>query len=64
MRGKNEAGAVTQSVLDGGKSFTDASVVHDAAVFERDVEVDTHEDAMVVESEVADGKFRHAVEVL
>src|SRR5271154_6693947 len=44
MRGENEASAVTQGVLNGGESFADAGIVHDAAVFEGDVEVDAHED--------------------
>ncbi len=45
VRREDKAGAVTQSVLDAGQGFADARVVHDAAVVERDVEVDAHEDA-------------------
>ena len=59
MRGEDEARAVTQSVLDAGQSFADAGVVHDAAVVERDVEVDAHEDAVIVERKIADRKFGH-----
>src|ERR1035438_5417248 len=59
MRRKDEARAVTQSVLDGGQGFADAGVVHDAAVVERDVEGDAHEDATVVERKIANRKFGH-----
>ena len=59
MRGKNEPRAVAQRVLDGGQGFADARVVHDAAVVERDVKVDAHENAVVVERKIADGKFGH-----
>jgi hypothetical protein len=48
MGGKNQASAVAQGVLDAWEGFTDAGVVHYAAVFEGDVEVDAHENAMVV----------------
>src|SRR5450759_3784863 len=59
VRREDEAGAVSQSVLDAGQGFADAGVVHDAAVVERDVEVDTHEDAVIVEREIANGKLGH-----
>ena len=59
MRREDEAGAVTQSVLDAGQGFADAGVVHDAAVVERDVEVDAHEDAAIVERKIANRKFGH-----
>ena len=42
-----------------GQSFADARVVHDAAVVERNVEIDAHEDAAIVEREIANGKFGH-----
>jgi hypothetical protein len=61
--GEDEAGSVTESVLDAGQSFADAGVIHDAAVVEGDVEVDAHEDAVIVEREVADGKFGHGSSV-
>ena len=41
--------APAQGVLDSGQSFADAGVVHYPAVFERDVEIDAHEDAVIVE---------------
>src|SRR5208282_4974903 len=59
VRREDEARAVTQSVLDGGQGFADAGVVHDAAVVERDVEVDAHEDATIVERKIANRKFGH-----
>ena len=55
MRSEDEARAVAQRVLDRGQRFADARVVHDAAVVERDVEVDPHEDAVIVERKIADG---------
>jgi hypothetical protein len=59
MGGKDQTGAVTQRVLDAGQSFTDTRVIHNATVIERDVEVDTHEDAVIVEREIADRKLGH-----
>ncbi len=59
VRREDEARAVTQSVFDGGQGFADAGVVHDAAVVERDVEVDAHEDAPIVERKIANRKFGH-----
>ena len=53
MRRKDKARAVTQRVFDTGKSLANACVVHDAAIVERDVEVDAHEDATIVEWEIA-----------
>src|SRR5260370_25683623 len=64
VRGEDEAGSVTQSVLDAGQGFADARVVHDAAVVERDVEVDAHEKAMIVQREIANGKLGHGTPVL
>src|SRR5260370_20101655 len=64
VRGEDEGGSVTQSVLDAGKGFADARVVHDAAVVERDVEVDAHEDAMIVQREIANGKLGHGTPVV
>ena len=49
MGGQDKARAVAQSVFDGGQGFADAGVVHDAAIVEWDVEIDAHEDAMIVE---------------
>ena len=49
MGDQNQPRSVTESVLDGGQGFADASVVDDAAIFERDVEIDPHEDAVIVE---------------
>ena len=57
MGDQNQPCSVAESVFDGGEGFADAGVVDDAAIFERDVEVDAHEDAVIVEREVADGKL-------
>ena len=59
MRNQNHAGAATQGVLDGGQSLADAGVVDNAAVFQRDVEVHPHEDAVIGKSKIANGKFCH-----
>ena len=60
MGDQDQSGAVAQGILNGRQSFADASVVHDAAVFERDVEVNAHQDAVIAEREIADGELRHA----
>ncbi len=57
MRDKNNAATMTQGIFDRGQSFANASVVDDATVFERDVEVNPHEDAVIVERKIADGKL-------
>ncbi len=59
MRSENETRTVAQSVLDRGQSFADAGVIHDAAIVERDVEVHAHEDAVIVEGQIANRKFGH-----
>jgi len=59
VRREDETRAVAQSILDGGQGFADARVVHDASVVERDVEVDPHEDAVIVERQIANRKFCH-----
>jgi hypothetical protein len=64
MRGQNQPRPVPQGVFDGGQSFADARVVHDASVFQRNVEVDAHEDAVAVEREITDGKLGHWLVVL
>ena len=43
VRGENQARAMTKRVFDGGKCFSNARVVHNPAVVERNVEIDTHE---------------------
>src|ERR1019366_6669421 len=64
VRRQDQARAVTQSVLDAGQGFANARVVHDPAVVERDVEVHTHEDAVIVERKIANGKLRHDAPVV
>jgi hypothetical protein len=54
MRTEDDLRLVAQGVLDGREGFADASVVGDDAVFERHVEVDADENALVGEVEVAD----------
>ena len=47
MRAEDDLGFVAESIFDGGEGLADAGVVGDDAVFERDVEVDADEDALV-----------------
>src|SRR5579864_1564664 len=59
MGSQNEPCAVSQRILDSRERFTDASIVHDPSVFHGHVEIDAHEDAVVVEWQIADRKLRH-----
>ena len=55
VRRQYQARAVPQRVLDAGQRLANARVVHDAAVVERDVEVNAHENAFVVQRKIANG---------
>jgi hypothetical protein len=56
VRGENDLGLAAERVLDSGDGLADASVVGDGAIFgERHVEVDTDEDTLAGEIEVANG---------
>jgi hypothetical protein len=44
MRGQNQPRPVPQRVLNRGQSFADTRVIHDASIFQRNIEVDAHED--------------------
>ena len=59
MRSQNQARSMAQSIFDGGQSFADARVVHDAPVFERHVEVNAHEDPVAIERKITNGKLGH-----
>src|ERR1022692_353229 len=59
MRSQNQSRAVAQRVLDGGQRFADARIVHNASVFQRNIEVDPHEDAVVVKREITDRQLGH-----
>ena len=53
--GDDEPTAVTDDLLEGGEGSTDAGVVGDLEIIvQRDVEVDTHEDALTAEVVVLD----------
>src|SRR5579863_5601468 len=56
---KNEPRAVTQGVFNGWERFSDAGIVHDPAVLHGHIEIDAHENAVIVDSEIADGKLGH-----
>ena len=47
MRGENHSGPTAQSIFNSWQRLADTRVLHYAAVFERDIEVDTHEHALV-----------------
>jgi hypothetical protein len=49
MRRKNQARTMSERILDGGEGFTDASVVHDPSIFQGNVEIHAHEDAVIVQ---------------
>ena len=53
VRSQNEPRSVPQRVFNGRQSFANASVIHDAAVVQRHVEVDAHEDALIVQRKIA-----------
>jgi hypothetical protein len=57
MRYQNQAGTATQRVLNSRQRLANTSFVGDATILERDVEVDTHEDAMMAKGEIANRKL-------
>ncbi len=61
MRGEDELGLVAEGVLDGGEGRADAVVVGDfrTVVAEGHVEVNAHEDPLVLEIEVLDRELGH-----
>ena len=59
MRRQNQARSMTQSVLDGRQGFADARIVHHSAIFERNVKVDPHENAVTVERKITDRQLGH-----
>src|SRR5258707_12142841 len=62
MRSQDQTRAMAECVLDRGQSFPDARVVHDASILQGDVEVHTHENSMVIEWKITDGKLRHSIQ--
>src|SRR2546421_11948741 len=61
MGGEDQARSMTECVFNGGQSLANTGIVHDPSIFERDVEIHPHEDAVIVELEIADGKLIHEV---
>jgi hypothetical protein len=55
MRRQYQPGAVPQRVLDGGQRLADTGVIHDPAIVERDIEVNPHENALVIQRKIANG---------
>jgi len=55
MRGQYQPGAVPQRVFDRGQRLADAGIVHDAAIVERDIEVDPHENSLIVQRKITNG---------
>jgi hypothetical protein len=54
---QNHPGTVPQRIFNSGQSFADTGVVNNAPVFERNIEVNAHQDAVIIERKVADGDF-------
>ena len=54
VRGEDDFGLVAEAVLDGRDGLDDAGVVEDDAIFQRDVEVDAEEYALVGQVEVTE----------
>ena len=54
VRGEHELGAAPAQLLDGREGGADAGVVGDVPVVERDVEVDPHEDALVLDVDIVE----------
>jgi hypothetical protein len=46
-----------QSIFNRGQGLADPSFVHDSAIIERDIEIHAHEDAVVVQRQIANGEF-------
>jgi hypothetical protein len=59
MRGQDQPCPMPQRVLDRGQGLADAGVVHNPAVFQRNIEVDPHKDAVATKRQIADGKLGH-----
>ena len=59
MRSEDQACAFLNGQAQGGDSFTNAGIVGDHAVLERDVEVHANEYALAAEFEIVDGEFVH-----
>ena len=59
VRSQDQPRSMAESMLNSWESFADAGVVHNTAIVERDVEIHAHEDAVVVERQIANGKFGH-----
>src|SRR6185503_5445600 len=54
VRSQDQASSVAERVFDRGKGFFDAGIVGDSAiVIKRDVEVDPHENSMIIERKIA-----------
>ena len=54
MGGENQARTMPQGVFDSGQGLANASVVHDPAIVEGNVEIHAHENSVVVERKIAD----------
>ncbi len=59
MRNDYEARAFLNGEAECGQRFADAGVVGDRAVFERNVEIHTDEDALSAKVEIVDGELGH-----
>ena len=48
-----------QRIFDSGQSFADARVIHHPPIFERNIEIHSHKNSVVVQRQIANGEFRH-----
>jgi hypothetical protein len=59
MGGQDDACALVQQELDGGKSRNDAGVIGDFPILEGNVEVNAHQDFLALGIKVTYSKFSH-----
>src|SRR5262250_3485654 len=59
MRCQNQASSMTQSVLNRWQGFANAGVIHHSAVLEWHVEVNAHEDPVIIYWQITNRKLRH-----
>src|SRR5207248_4799286 len=59
VRGQDYACTMAQCVLNGRQGFTDTSVICDSAVLDRHVEIDPHQNTMVIEGKIANRELGH-----
>ena len=61
---QDKRGSLADDVFDGGQGGLDAGVVRDDAIFQRDVEVNAHDNFFAFQGDVFDGLFVHVFSLL